>query len=207
MAVWDILKGVMQFIVLVNCWLLGRYSLETPVFMRNNSWFNTFILKNWPDCCLSWIASSNFDFHINWVSSVSAYNIYEPPRRPSWVIVKGNLPCHWLSEILCVPNSDGSEIVASFLLRKIDDLCLARADTLWYVSSFKRSRGIGYIYICEIGGVDMEKRWSEFLPIYGHETLCPASSPQVLSSQLWRVAVSGKGRVWWWWYALTIIIK
>ena len=65
-------KGVAQFIVLVSCRPSGRYPLETPVLMRNDSRFNTFTLNTRLDCCLGWIASSNFDLHIDRVSSVSA---------------------------------------------------------------------------------------------------------------------------------------
>ena len=72
MTVCNLLKGVTQFIVLVSCRPSGRYPLGAPIFMRNDSRFNILTLKTPLDCCLSWIASSSFDFHINRVSSVSA---------------------------------------------------------------------------------------------------------------------------------------
>ena len=78
--VCDVLKGVMQFIVLVSCRPWGRYVLGTLVFIRNDSWFNTFTLKALLDFSLRCMASSNFNFHIDWVSSESAYSVYEPPR-------------------------------------------------------------------------------------------------------------------------------
>ena len=79
----DVLKGVMQLIVLVSCRPWGRYLLGAPVFIRKDSRFNIFILKTLLDFCLHRMASSNFNFHIDWVSSVSAYSVYEPPRCPS----------------------------------------------------------------------------------------------------------------------------
>jgi hypothetical protein len=76
-------KGVIQFMVLVSSRLWGRYLLGMPDFIRNDSRFNTLILKIWLDFCLSRMASSSFDLHIDRVSSVSAYSVYEPPRGPS----------------------------------------------------------------------------------------------------------------------------
>lgn len=70
--VCDVLKGVMQLIVLVSCRLWGRYLLGIPVFIRNDSLFNIFILKTLLDFCLCCMASSSFNFHIDRVCSVSA---------------------------------------------------------------------------------------------------------------------------------------
>ena len=66
--------------------------LGTPVFIRNDPRFNIFNLKTGLDFSLARMASSNFDLHIDRVSSVPTHSVYELAKRPSWVIVKGNMP-------------------------------------------------------------------------------------------------------------------
>ena len=78
-----LLKSVMQFMVLVSSRPWGRYPLEIPLFLRNDSRFNVFILKTLLELSLSWMASSNFALHVSRLSSVSAYSVYESPRCPS----------------------------------------------------------------------------------------------------------------------------
>ena len=168
----------------------GRYPLEVPVFMRNDSRFSILALKNLLDCFLSWMASSSFVLHKDRISSVSAYRVWKPPRRPPWAIVKGNVP-EW-SSVVCAPNVDVGELSASSLPRKKDDPRLTRTGTSPHGSIPRSSRGIGYQRtIIRLAVPVRGKDGPSHSPACRHETFCPAASLWALPSQLPRITVRG----------------